>query len=130
MILLEFDEVIAMHTKLIDKTGGSHGVRDSELLKGALENPFQTFEGKELYPSNIEKISVLTHSVINDHCMMDGNKRLGISLMGVLCRLNNINITYTQSELIKLGLDIAEGKLDKKAIRQWIFEHIYRHTDI
>ena len=123
MISLEFDEVIEMHEKLINRTGGSHGIRDAELLKGALANPLQTFEGEDLYPSDIEKISVLTHSVINNHCMVDGNKRLGISLMGVLCRLNNINITYTQSELIKLGLDMGEGKLDKKAIRQWIVEH-------
>ncbi len=124
MISFEFDEVIEIHEKLINRTGGSHGVRDAELLKSALENPFQTFQGEELYPNNIEKISILTHSVINNHCMVDGNKRLGISLMGVLCKLNNINITYTQSELIKLGLDTAEGKLDKKAIRQWICEHI------
>ena len=47
--MLELDEVIEIHKMLIDVTGGSHGIRDIELLKGALENAFQTFEGYDLY---------------------------------------------------------------------------------
>lgn len=123
MIALEFDEVIELHKKLIDRTGGTHGVRDTELLKSALENPFQTFDGKELYPSVIEKIAVLTYSVTNNHCMIDGNKRLGVSLMGILCKLNNINISYTQSELVELGINLAEKKYNKDSIKQWIIKH-------
>ena len=90
MIVFELDEILMLHEKLINRTGGSHGVRDIELLKSALENPFQTFAGEELYPNNISKIAVLTHSVINNHCMIDGNKRLGIALMALLCQLNGI----------------------------------------
>jgi prophage maintenance system killer protein len=44
MIMLELDEVLEIHKMLINATGGSHGIRDIELLKSALENAFQTFE--------------------------------------------------------------------------------------
>lgn len=124
MITFELDEILMLHKKLIDRTGGSHGIRDIELLKSAVENPFQTFGGAELYPDDLSKIAVLTHSVVNNHCMIDGNKRLGVALMGVLCKLNKINIIYTQKELIDLGLNVAEGKYSKKDIELWIRNHI------
>ncbi|WP_279146104.1 MULTISPECIES: type II toxin-antitoxin system death-on-curing family toxin [Clostridium] len=124
MIVFELDEILMLHEKLINRTGGSHGVRDIELLKSALENPFQTFAGEELYPNNISKIAVLTHSVINNHCMIDGNKRLGIALMALLCQLNGIKLGYTQEELIDLGLNIAKGNYTKENIENWIENHI------
>ena len=84
MIMFELTEVLKLHEKLINRTGGSHGVRDIELLKSALENPFQTFSEVELYQDDISKIAVLTYSIVNNHCMIDGNKRLGVSLLGLL----------------------------------------------
>lgn len=123
MIRFELDEVLILHKKLIDRTGGSHGIRDIELLKSALGNPFETFGGVELYPDDISKIAVLTHSVVNNHCMVDGNKRLGLALMGVLCKLNKISIAYTQKELVDLGLNVAEGKYSKEDIEEWIKDH-------
>ncbi|KRQ87105.1 hypothetical protein ABG79_00903 [Caloramator mitchellensis] len=57
MIMLELDEILLLHEKLIEKTGGSHGIRDINLLKSALENPFQTFNNQELYIKVEEKIA-------------------------------------------------------------------------
>ncbi len=55
--------------------------------------------------------------------MLDGNKRLGISLLCLLCQLNNINISYTQKDLIKLGLSIAKDESNKDDIEKWIKNH-------
>ena len=111
-IMLELDEVIEIHKMLIDVTGGSHGIRDIELLKSALENAFQTFEGYDLYKDDITKISTIAFSVTNNH-WIDGNKRLGVTLMGVLCKLNNIKLKYNQNELAELGLKVANMSIQK-----------------
>ena len=44
-------QILAMHGELVAQTGGSGGVRDEFLLDSALEQPFQTFDGKDLYPT-------------------------------------------------------------------------------
>lgn len=51
MIILSKEQVLKLHSSLIKVTGGSDGIRDEGLLNLALNNPFQTFGGTELYPS-------------------------------------------------------------------------------
>lgn len=54
MIRLTTKQVISIHSSLIEATGGTDGVRDMGLLESALEAPFQTFGGKDLYPALIQ----------------------------------------------------------------------------
>lgn len=56
MIFFEFKQVVKIHTSLISETGGIDGIRDENLLDSALKAPFQTFDGRELYPEIIEKL--------------------------------------------------------------------------
>ena len=51
MIRLIKKQILMLHSQLIELYGGSDGIRDERLLESALENPFQSFDGKELYPS-------------------------------------------------------------------------------
>lgn len=44
-------EVLIIHSILIERFGGANGIRDKELLDSALNRPYQTFDGKELYPT-------------------------------------------------------------------------------
>lgn len=124
MKVLKLENVILFHEKLVKETGGSTGVRDTGLIESALNRAFMTYEGVDLYSSNVEKIAVIVYSLINNHGFVDGNKRLGISVMVILLKLNNIKISYTQQELIDLGLKIADGTLKEKDIYNWIKEHI------
>ncbi len=48
---LSKEQILMLHTQLIEETGGSDGVRDYNLLESALETPFQSFDGIELYPT-------------------------------------------------------------------------------
>ena len=80
MIFFEHEQVIKIHSILISKTGGMDGVRDENLLDSALKTPFQTFEGKDLYPEILDKASQLCYSLIKNHPFADGNKRIGIHL--------------------------------------------------
>jgi len=124
MKILKVDEVIRLHEKIIQKTGGSFGIRDIGLLESALNNALLTFDGEDLYPDILDKISTTTYSVINNHPMTDGNKRLGVMVMWILLKLNDISIKYSQEELIELGLKIAQNKFKEIDIKNWIQQHI------
>jgi death-on-curing protein len=78
MITLDKEQVKLLHQKLLDQTGGLEGLRDEGLLDSALSNPFQTFDGLELYPSIVAKIMRIVFCLVKNHCFVDGNKRIGL----------------------------------------------------
>lgn len=77
MIILTKEQVLMLHDRLIEATGGRKGIRDEGMLDSALANPFQAFGGEELYPSIQAKAAQLCYGLIKKHAMLDGNKRLG-----------------------------------------------------
>ncbi len=64
-----------------------------------------------------------TIALIKNHGFVDGNKRIGIAVMLLLLRLNQISILYTQKELVDLGLGLSEGSLKEKDVQNWIVNH-------
>lgn len=123
MILLTAPEITALHDKLIDRTGGSHGLRDQSLLESAVYSAQAYFADNEAYPSVEEKAARLMFSLTNNHAFVDGNKRIGVFTMLITLQLNNVKIKYTQAELISLSLSVADGKTDYDKILSWIKEH-------
>ena len=123
MILLTVDEIIALHTKLIARTGGSDGLRDMGLLESAVYSAQNSFGGVEIYPSIIEKAARLLYALVSNHAFVDGNKRIGVFVMLMTLRLNGITLQYTQSELIHLGLSAADGTAKYEDIVTWIGTH-------
>jgi death-on-curing protein len=89
------------------KPGGSAGIRDLGLSESALNRAFASYDGIDLYPSIIDKISAITHSLVGNYAFIDGNKRIGMSVMILLLKINNVNVHCTQKELIDLGLKTA-----------------------
>ena len=124
MIFFEFEQVTRIHSSLIAKTGGLDGIRDKNLLDSALKVPFQTFDGKDLYPDILDKATQLCFSLINNHPFSDGNKRIGIHLTLLFLKSNNVQLNYVQQELIDLGFGIASSKLQKNDIRKWFENHV------
>lgn len=123
MILLTVEEVIELHDKLIERTGGSGGLRDRSLLESAVYSAMTSFADSEAYPSVEEKAARLMFSITNNHAFFDGNKRIGVFVMLMTLQLNNIKINYPQSELISLGLSVAAGTTDYNQILDWIIKH-------
>lgn len=66
MIRLSKEQVILLHERLIEATGGGDGIRDDGMLDSALANPFQSFGDEELYPSVQAKAAQLC-AVIAKH---------------------------------------------------------------
>ena len=120
---LSKEQILMLHAQLIQKTGGSDGVRDYNLLDSALETPFQSFGGEELYPTIQAKAVRLGYGLIKNHCMIDGNKRIGTHVMLVFLALNGIELSYTQKELYETILNVAAGNLEYEDLLQWVLEH-------
>ena len=123
MIRLSKEQVLLMHERLIEATGGSIGIRDEVMLDSALSNPFQSFAGEELYPSVQAKAARLCYGLVKNHPMVDGNKRIGAHVMLVFLMLNGYELSYTQQELSETILDLASGSLNADDIQQWLINH-------
>lgn len=123
MIRLNQKQILMMHSQLIKETGGPDGIRDKNLLSSALETPFQTFAGEELFPSIQAKAARLCYGLVKNHAMLDGNKRIGVHAMLVFLALNGYELVYTQAELIDIILSLADGKVEYEELLQWIINH-------
>ena len=123
MIKLTKEQILLLHTQLIEITGGSDGIRDFGLLESALESPFQSYGGVELYPSIQAKAARLCYGLVKNHAMIDGNKRIGCHAMLVFLALNGYEIEYTQKELSDLILDVAADRKQYEDILQWLLLH-------
>ncbi len=123
MIKLSKEQILMLHSQLIEATGGSDGIRDEGMLESAISNPFQSFGGEELYPSIQSKAAQLCYGLVKNHPMIDGNKRIGTHAMFVFLTLNGYELQYTQSELSDTILSVAAGNLGANDLLKWIIEH-------
>jgi len=124
MIILTISEITELHEKLIAATGGSSGVRDVRLLESAVLGCYQSFNGTDLYPTIVEKTARMAFTICKNHPFIDGNKRVAVTSMLVILRMNGIRLLYTQQELVVLGFGIADGSVDYDDIVAWIRSHV------
>ena len=121
------EDVLSISKKLMEQNREAYEVlakwRDYALLESAIEAPFQSFGGDELYPTIQAKAARLGYGLIKNHCMIDGNKRIGTHVMLVFLALNGIELSYTQKELYEVILQVASGELEYEDLLKWILRH-------
>ncbi len=121
---LNVEQVKWLHGEVIKVSGGGDGVRDEGILESAVESPFQSFGGQELYPTLIEKAARLGYSLIMNHAFVDGNKRIGLHAMLVFLDLNGVEVEYEDEDLIKTIFELASGRKKYESLLSWITEHV------
>ena len=124
MKVLSKRQILLLHSALIERTGGTDGIRDEGLLESALHAPFQSFAEQELYPSLLEKAARLGFGLICNHPFVDGNKRIGTHAMLVFLNINQIELCYEDDELIAVILSVASGTMDYNGLLSWLQEHL------
>jgi death-on-curing protein len=122
MITLDKEQIKRLHKKLLNATGGLTGLRDEGMLDSALSVAFQTFDGMELYPSTTAKIARIAYGLVCNHPFVDGNKRIGTYVMMVLLELNRIEANFTDDDIIRIGFELADGKMSDKQVLDLILE--------
>ena len=117
------DEVVAIHFRVTEKTGGSQGVRDWDLLASALGRPQATFGGQDLYPDIFLKAAALVQSLSSNHPFVDGNKRTALTTLEYFLHLNGINLKASQREKVDFTLWAENEKPKLEQIAGWIKKH-------
>lgn len=120
---LTLDVVLAIHDDMVERYGGSFGIRDLGLIQSAIARPQASFGGEDLYPTIIDKAAALFHSLIFNHAFTDGNKRTSLTSTARFLYINGFNLEATQKELIDFPLKVENKHLDIDQIAKWLKEH-------
>lgn len=121
--MITTEKVILIHNELIDTFGGSKGLRDRATLESALNRPFQTFDGIELYKTIEEKAAAIIESLLINHPFIDGNKRIGYVMMRLLLLSENMVLEASEDERYDFVISIASGERKIETITEWIREN-------
>lgn len=123
--MISIDEVEEIQKVLINTFGGIHGVRDRSALDSALQRPFQTFNQVDLYPSILEKAAALLESILINHPFLDGNKRIGYTLLRLFLIKNDFDLSGSQEMKYNFIIEIASGKIKYDDILSWLKLNTY-----
>jgi death on curing protein len=126
VLYLSVGQVIELHRRVVQQSGGSLGVRDHGALESSVRQPLQVFGGNELYPSVEEKAAALGYFLIQNHPFVDGNKRIGHAAMETLLLLNGFELAASVDEQEQAILSVARGESSREAFSSWVLKHIMR----
>lgn len=124
MIWISAEDILLIHSRVIEGSGGLDGLRDSAGLEAAVFAPMQTFDGQELYPSDIEKIARLGFGLACNHAFVDGNKRISAMMTQLLLKWNGYDLTLRTGELADMFIAIADGTAKEKDLLDWVYAHL------
>ena len=116
-------QLLYLYQQIIQQSGGTVGLRDEGLLESAVYRPRASFGGQDLYPELFSKAATLGHSIISNHPFVDGNKRVGFEAMRLMLRLNGYDMRAPLEASFDFVMDIAKGKLNERAIADWLKQH-------
>lgn len=118
IIYFPIEYVIKTHDKIIEISGGAHGVRDEGLIESVLSH----VQNDDYYPTYIDKLTHIVFSLTMNHAFADGNKRSAIALGGFFLALNGYEnrVGTFILEMENIVLWTAQKKVDK----EFLFEII------
>lgn len=119
-IQLTVEDIYELHRELEDAFVLSSGVRDKNLLASAVNTPFQTFMGSDLYPFLYDKAAQLCYGIANNHPFTDGNKRTALHSMYVYLIINGFDIAASQQEVENLIINVAAGNMTNVELAYWL----------
>lgn len=123
MKYLSAEQILFIHYRLIEETGGRHGIRDLALLQSAVARPTATFEKSDLYSDLFLKAASLMHSIIKNHPFVDGNKRTAITAASIFLQCNNYSVKASNKELEQFTIKVASGNVALEEMAKWFKKH-------
>jgi death-on-curing protein len=120
MNILELEHLLALHALVLEKTGGSEGIRDLGRLEAALATQTQNVFGEELYPGILDKAAAMIRGIIADHPFVDGNKRTALLSGLTFIKINGIFFEAEKGDIESFAIRVATDKLDIPQIIVWL----------
>jgi death-on-curing protein len=109
---LDFHDLLLICDEIIP----GYQIRDRGLLLSAVERPQNKLYGVEVYPDFELKAAALMHSIVRNHALIDGNKRLAWSAMRIFCLMNKRDVYLTVAQAEQVTVAAATGKYDVKEL--------------
>lgn len=112
MIFLDLEELLHIAHRTLD---GVVEVRDLGLLESAAMRPRTTLFGAGAYPDLETKAAAMVQSIVGNHALVDGNKRLGLAALIAFLGINGRRLTLSNDEAHDLIIEVASGALRELA---------------
>ncbi|OGW34522.1 MAG: hypothetical protein A2010_08940 [Nitrospirae bacterium GWD2_57_9] len=120
------EQVLFIHARIIDESGGAHGVREVGLLKSAIGRPQATFDKRDLYHDVWHKAAALMESLIGNRPFIDGNKRTSLASAALFLRRNGFRLNSEQQGIESFTLDMALKKISIEDAAAWLKQQAVR----
>ena len=121
------NDIIDFHEALERTFAMEAGIHDHGLLESAVNTPFQTFGGVDLYPSVFDKAARLCYGLAKDHLFRDGNKRTALHSMLVYLGVQDIVLHYDATTMEDIIIAIADGIMSYEELSLWL-ENNHAHV--
>lgn len=112
------DAILSIHNELLNRFGGSAGIRDEGLLESALSRPQQLFHYEE--PNIFECAACYAHGIVKNHPFVDGNKRTGFMAAYTFLGINGHWLRASEPEAVLQTLGLAAGEISESEFAQWL----------
>ena len=114
------EETVSVHAKLIERFGGSGGLRDRAALESALARPRSGY-----YSDVIQEAAALWESLSQNHAFVDGNKRVAVTMTAAFLRVNGYRLQFGDTEAISFLLELYEtGRMQFGELDRWLRQHV------
>ena len=121
---LTLEDVLALHDALIQRYGGSPGLRDAGLLEAALAMPQAGFGSQYFHDFPHEMAAAYLFHPVRNHAFIDGNKRVALACAILFFKINRASYSITEEEAVKLTVETASGNMDKGAVTAFFRKHL------
>lgn len=119
-VQLTRDDVVRIHNAVLPAP-----IRDESLLASAVEKPWASYMGVELYPGLADKAAALLVGLSRNHPFLDGNKRTAIGAVNVFLRANGSRLGFdSDDEVADFVESVAQGAVQHEFIGAWLTAHM------
>ena len=113
---LDSQQIKRIHQELIERFGGSHGMRDESLLESAVGRYQQGY-----YNDVIEEATALMESLGGNHAFIDGNKRIAVTATFTFLMVNGYDVNLNDKQAYDFIMNLLETNSFKfEELELWI----------
>jgi death-on-curing protein len=118
------DDVLVIHSRVIEEFGGDSGLRDRGLLESAVAMPHSTFNGADLHPGLASKAAASLFHLCANRAFVDGNKRVAVASAEVFLLINGSELSANDDEIEELTLGVVDSQLSKDQVIEFFEKFI------
>lgn len=116
-------DVLEIHRKELEASGGASGIRDEDGIDAALERMQQKLFGDDAYPTLAGKAAAFFQTLVQRHPFVDGNKRTAVRTVYTFLELNGRRVTAGIDKTVELARNVAAGNYEIDELTDWFDEY-------